>query len=136
MADISELLNDILSYSPVEKNRSGENSPDSPNIRHSENGVNSTFSPDSPLSPTRHLKIISRDSPDEKSREQRRQKVLTMLSENPDQHRAFYVDPDSDSNNVIIAVAIRDLATCEIEIPRHKYDPFLVLEIINKNAAH
>lgn len=72
----------------------------------------------------------------ELKREQRRQKVLTMLSENPDQHRAFYVDPGSDLNNVIVAVAIRDLATCEIEIPRHKYDPFLVIEIIEKNTTH
>lgn len=72
----------------------------------------------------------------ELKREQRRQKVLSMLSENQDQHRAFYVDPDSDQDNVIVAVAIRGLATCEIAIPRHKYDPFLVLEIIDKNATH
>lgn len=71
----------------------------------------------------------------ELKREQRRQKVLSMLEES-DKPRAFYVDPDSDMDNVIIAVAIRDLATCEIAIPRHKYDPLLVLELIDKNTTH
>ncbi len=71
----------------------------------------------------------------ELKREQRRQKVLAMLEES-DKPRAFYVDDQTDQHNVIVAVAIRGAATCEIEIPRNKYDPFLVLEIIDKNATH
>ncbi|MBX3640650.1 MAG: hypothetical protein KF888_09070 [Nitrosomonas sp.] len=68
----------------------------------------------------------------ELKREERRQKVLQMLEDNPGSKRAFITDTDSDRDNVIVAVAIRGTATCEIEIPKNKYDPFLFLELINK----
>ena len=101
-------------------------------IRHSKNGINSTFSSNSPLSPTAHLKSNSPDSSIEESREQRRQKVLQMLKDNPDSKRAFVTDTESDPDNVILTLAIRDQYSFEMLIPKHKYDPFLLLELIEK----
>lgn len=84
MPNLNDLLAEILDYSPTETSetdKKGEIRPFRPEIRPCENGLNSTPSPNSPLSPGRHLKS---NSPDEESKERRRQKVLTMLEENPD----------------------------------------------------
>jgi len=71
---------------------------------------------------------------EELKREQRREKVLRMLAENPGTQRAFVTDTESDPDNVIMTMAIRDAGTCEILIPQGKYDPFAVLEVIEKSA--
>lgn len=71
---------------------------------------------------------------EELKREQRREKVLRMLEENPGTQRAFVTDTESDPDNVIMTMAIRDTGTCEILIPQGKYDPFAVLEVIEKSA--
>lgn len=63
--------------------------------------------------------------------EERRLKVLTMLKDNPDKDRAYVTDAINDSDNVILTIAIRELATFEILIPRSKYDPFLLMELID-----
>lgn len=63
--------------------------------------------------------------------EERRKKVLSMLAENPDKKRAFITDSIVDSQNIILAIAIRDLASFEMQIPKAKYDPFLFIELIN-----
>ncbi len=68
-------------------------------------------------------------------RENRRQKVIAMLEAAPDTQRAIYADTDSDPDNVILAVAIRDKATCELLIPKAKYDPWLLLELIKRHGA-
>lgn len=67
--------------------------------------------------------------------EQRRKKVLTMLSENPTIQRAFVTDAESDPDNVILTVAIRDVASFEMLIPREKYDPFLLLQTIERGGV-
>ena len=64
--------------------------------------------------------------------EQRREKVLKMLEERPEIQRAFVTDTEADPDNVIITLAIRDVGTCELLIPQSKYDPFLLLELIQK----
>jgi len=66
----------------------------------------------------------------ELKREERRLKVLTILSENPETKRAVITDLDSDTDNVILAIAIRNQYTFEISIPREKYDPFLLLDLL------
>ena len=71
---------------------------------------------------------------EELKREQRREKVVGMLANNPTIQRAFVTDTESDPDNVILTMAIRDAGTCEILIPQGKYDPFAVLEVIEKAA--
>ncbi len=71
---------------------------------------------------------------EELKREQRRKKVLKMLEERTEIQRAFVADTETDPGNVILSMAIRNAGTCELLIPKHKYDPFAVLEIIQKAA--
>ena len=71
----------------------------------------------------------------ESKREERRKKVLAMLAEKPETQRAFATDMDSDTDNVILTMAIRDQYTFEMEIPKDKYDPFTLLELINKGLV-
>lgn len=70
--------------------------------------------------------------PEDAKREQRRQKVLSILTENPDSQRAIISDLSSDPDNMILTMAIRDLASFEMLILREKYDAFLLLELIEK----
>ncbi len=72
----------------------------------------------------------------ELKREQRRKKVLDMLADRPESQRAFITDLESDPDNVILTIAIRDQYTFEMLIPKDKYDAFQVLEIINCGGVH
>jgi len=71
----------------------------------------------------------------ERQRNARRQKVIAMLETAPDNQRAIYTDINSDPHNVILAVAVRNLATCEMLIPKVKYDPWRLLELIERHGA-
>jgi len=64
--------------------------------------------------------------------ESRRQLVLAKLAERPRSRYAVIADPESDPGAVILALAIRGVATCELRIPREKYDPFLLLELVER----
>ena len=67
--------------------------------------------------------------------EWRRQKVIDMLKAEPDIQRAIYVDADSDPCNVILTVAVRTCRqTCEMLIPRDKYDPFVLRQLMERHA--
>ena len=68
----------------------------------------------------------------ELKREQRRAKVLQMLEDRPEIRRAFVTDSESDPDNVILAMAIRGVASFEMLIPKDKYDGFAMLEVIQK----
>ena len=68
----------------------------------------------------------------ELKREERRLKVLAILADNHGIQRSFLTDTEADPDRVILTMAIRDVGTCELLIPRHKYDPFAVLEAIEK----
>ncbi len=59
----------------------------------------------------------------------RRHKVLTMLKENPDTQRAIYTDTASDPSNVILTIAVRHAAICEMLIDKSKYDPWQLLAL-------
>ena len=66
----------------------------------------------------------------------RRNKVLKMLAENPKLQRAFITSADVDSDNVILTMAIRDLYTFELLIPKDKYDAFTMLALIERGGTH
>jgi hypothetical protein len=66
--------------------------------------------------------------------------VLTLLAERPGIRYAVVVaNPDTDP--AILALAIRgamqdgSIVTCEFRIPREKYDPFLLLDLIDRHGA-
>lgn len=69
-------------------------------------------------------------------REERRKKVLSMLTDNLDTQRAIISDLESDRDNVILTMAIRDLATFEMQVPKDKYDAFFILELLNREVMH
>ncbi|MEK6212230.1 MAG: hypothetical protein AABM64_18040 [Pseudomonadota bacterium] len=58
-----------------------------------------------------------------------------MLAERPAIRYAVLTDDRADPEAVILALAIRGRATCELRIPRNRYDPFLMLDIIDKHGA-
>ncbi len=67
--------------------------------------------------------------------EWRRQKVIAMLEAAHDTQRAIYTDTDSDPHNVILTVAVRSCQqTCELLIPKAKYDPWRLLELIERHG--
>ena len=69
-------------------------------------------------------------------REHRRQQVLQMMAED-DQPRKYYwlTDDKAHADFVILAFAIRGVGTGELSIPKEKYDPFLLMEILDKHQA-
>ena len=68
------------------------------------------------------------------AKEARRQRVLAMLAERPGIKYAVVVgNPDTDP--VLVALAIRDVGTCELAIPAAKFDAFLLLELIERHGA-
>jgi hypothetical protein len=62
--------------------------------------------------------------------ETRRSIVLAMLANHPKSLRAIYVDDESDDENVILTVATKG-ATGDMVIPKKKYDPRKLRELIN-----
>ena len=68
----------------------------------------------------------------ELERERRRNKVLAMLELNPSTSRAFYTDTDSDPDNIVLVIAARHIATFEMLILKDKYDPFHMLDFIDR----
>lgn len=77
---------------------------------------------------------VNDDALSEPAAEGRRQKVLEMLRDTPGIRYAVMVD-DPDTDPVIMALGIRDVETCELAIPRAKYDPFLLLDLIERHGA-
>jgi hypothetical protein len=67
--------------------------------------------------------------------EARRQKVLAMLRERPTVRYVVVTDTESDPDAVIVALAIRERATCELLIPRDRYDGVLLLELIDRHSG-
>jgi hypothetical protein len=67
--------------------------------------------------------------------ETRRRAVLCMLAANPGITYAITSDTEIEADAVIITLAIRDKATCELRIPKAKYDDFALLRLIAKQTA-
>ena len=80
----------------------------------------------------RWLPMIRNNKPGilcELQREVRRAKALALLE---GKRFALFVEDDK-TDPVIAAVAIRDMATFELAIPRHSYDGMVLLELIEKH---
>lgn len=67
--------------------------------------------------------------------EARRHRVLAMLAQHPTTRYAVITDTESEPGVVILALAVRDVATCELRIPRDKYDGVLLLDLIERCGA-
>ncbi len=73
--------------------------------------------------------------------EARRQRVLEMLAQHPGTRYAVLTDTEADRDAVIVALAIRGAmpdggtVTCELAIPRAKYDGVLLLDLIEKHSG-
>ena len=65
-----------------------------------------------------------------RGREMRRQRALAKLDESLDKNRAAIFDIDADPANGICTVAVRDVGTCELRIPRGRYDPWAILDAL------
>ena len=71
----------------------------------------------------------------EQQQEARRENVLGMLEADPTLKRAIYADFESDVSNVILTIAIRDLGTCEMTVPKAKLDQWQLLALIDRVGA-
>ena len=65
--------------------------------------------------------------------EDRRHRVLVMLADNPALRLAVVCDGRGDP--VPVSVAIRDNGTCEVLIPAAGFDPFALLELVERHAT-
>ena len=70
----------------------------------------------------------------ELKREERRKKILNMLADKPSSQRTVIADLDSNFDNVILTIAIKDQYMFEMLVPKNKYDPFMILELISKGV--
>ena len=77
--------------------------------------------------------LLSALEPLDRGRELRRQRALAKLKAEPDKQRVAIFDPDFDRDFVLCTLAIRDVGTCELRIPRDRYDPWLVLEAMGRS---
>jgi len=76
----------------------------------------------------------SADSLPDPRAEARRQRVLAMLEAHPGTRYALVTDTETDPQAAILTLAIRGQATCELRIPRDRYDPFLLLDLIERHG--
>lgn len=65
--------------------------------------------------------------------EGRRLRVLRMLADHPEATYAVVTDTEAVPGFVVVVVAIRGKATCELHIPREKYDGTLLLDLIERH---
>lgn len=72
--------------------------------------------------------------------EARRQRVLAMLAKRSDIRYSLITDDRADPEAVILVLAIRgamndgSTITCELHIPRNKYDGVLLLDLIERHG--
>ena len=67
--------------------------------------------------------------------EARRRRVLQLLAEHPTCRYAVITDAEADPEAVLLTLAIRDAGTCELRIPKAKYDGVLLLDLIERHSA-
>lgn len=73
--------------------------------------------------------------PSAKNREYRMNRVVEMLKEAPELGLATMTDDESVPGTVIVTIARRGLAVCEMEIPAGKYDAFLMMDILARHGG-
>jgi hypothetical protein len=57
-----------------------------------------------------------------------------MLAKELSIGHAFVTDDQADPDAVIVALAIRNKATCELRFPRDKYDGFAILQLLEQQT--
>lgn len=67
--------------------------------------------------------------------EARRQRVLAMLQAHPEVRYAAVTDTQAVSGFVLLALAIRDLATVDLLIPCEKWDGVLFLDLLERHGG-
>lgn len=67
--------------------------------------------------------------------EARLQRVIAMLDARPGIRYAVLANTEVDPGVVIITLAIRGKAACELHVPRDKYDGVLLLDLIERHGA-
>jgi hypothetical protein len=55
-----------------------------------------------------------------------------MLAQEPGLQYAIVTDTEAKPDAVILTLAVRGMATCELRIPRGRYDALALLELIEK----
>jgi hypothetical protein len=65
----------------------------------------------------------------------RRKAVLDMLAQAPSVNHAFVCDAKAEADHVIVTVGIRGVGTCDLRIPREKYDGLAVLKLIEEHTG-
>jgi hypothetical protein len=65
----------------------------------------------------------------------RRQRVLAMLRDRPTLRYAVVTDTTANPDSVIVALAIRGRGTCELLVPRDRYDGTLLLNLIERHGG-
>ena len=78
--------------------------------------------------------ISAADLPIDPEGDARRQRVLAMLDERPDTRYAVLVD-DPYTDPVLLTLAIRGRATCELKIQAAQFDPFELLAMLDRHGA-
>ena len=81
------------------------------------------------------LKTLATDPMPDPAAEARRGRVLELLADHPTARYAVLTDTQADPEAVLLTLAIRGQATCELRIPRDRYDPFLLLDLIERHGA-
>lgn len=59
-------------------------------------------------------------------------KVESMLANNPAIRYALATNAEGDPDDVLLTLAIRNLGTCDLRIPKARYDPFLIMRLLDQ----
>jgi hypothetical protein len=79
-------------------------------------------------------KVAHENSGIDKAMEKRRLKVLALLQNNPESARVVIADSDSNPNNIILTIALRDVATFEMLVDRAKFNPTELLNLLGEQV--
>lgn len=88
-----------------------------------------------PAAGFREIKAANDGTLPDPAAEARRQRVLEMLAQRPGTRYAVVTDCEAEPDAVIMALAIRGVGTCELRIPKAKYDGVLLLDLIERHGA-
>jgi hypothetical protein len=66
---------------------------------------------------------------------QKRGSERCMLASNSAIRYALISDTEAEGNNAILTLGIRDLGMCALAIPKAKYDPFLIMGLLNEHEG-
>ncbi len=81
------------------------------------------------------LTALSAHTLGDSAAEARRRRLLAMLDAQPGARYAVLTDTQADPEAVIVALAIRGRATCELRVPREKWDGVLFLELLDRHSG-